>query len=81
VRLGLVHAESTKPAVLTLKTDLRYWPTTTLTLPPGADPTAAAGGWVRGVVGAVEGGVATGAARARGARALLVGARPGPPAV
>jgi hypothetical protein len=50
VRVSLVHLETTKPKVLTLKQDLRYWPTTELRLEgPGR-------GWERRVISSVEGG-------------------------
>ena len=45
VRLRVVHFETTKPKVLTLKTDLRYWPTWELRLD------AAKGEWSRIEIG------------------------------
>jgi S1-C subfamily serine protease len=54
VRVALVHLETTKPKVLTLKQDLRYWPTTELRLDgPGR-------GWERRVISSVEGGACGG---------------------
>ena len=54
VRVALVHLETTKPKVLTLKQDLRYWPTTELRLEgPGR-------GWERRVISSVEGGACGG---------------------
>ena len=51
VRVGLVHVETTKPKVLTLKQDLVYWPTVVLERGVGASPLDAAGGWTRTVGG------------------------------
>ena len=50
VRVALVHLETTKPRVLTLKQDLRYWPTTELRLE------GAGRGWERRVISSVAGG-------------------------
>ncbi len=59
VRVRLVHLETTKPKVLTLKQDLRHWPTWELVHEPQA-PTpglaSVAGRWVRRVIKAVPGG-------------------------
>jgi hypothetical protein len=52
--VGLVHVETTKPKVLTLKQDLVYWPTLVLELREGASPLEAAGGWTRTVVAGAE---------------------------
>ena len=54
VRVGLVHVETTKPKVLTLKQDLVYWPTLVLERREGAFPLEAAGGWTRTVVAGEE---------------------------
>lgn len=54
VRVALVHLETTKPKVLTLKQDLRYWPTTELVLEGGGPGLGK--GWERRVISSVEGG-------------------------
>ena len=55
VRVALVHLETTKPKVLTLKQDLRYWPTTELRLEGSGLK-----GWERRVISSVEGGACGG---------------------
>lgn len=64
VRVSLVHLETTKPKVLTLKQDLRYWPTTELRLEEqgggGGGGKRGRMGWDRRVIASVEGGACGG---------------------